>query len=294
MGTDCISVEWETEGTAQVCFQTSNTCGLSPQVCVDVELDGLPDLPEITGNAQTCINESQTFELVSLESDIVNIEWTVSNGLGTVVLGQGTDEIEVNWLQGGAGQVCVLVENECGPTENCFDIVVTDMPAPNAGSDDIICGLSCSLTGSGGAGNATWSLVSGPGGIVFSDANSFNTDVSVDVSGTYLFALELDNTGCISTDAVEVRFDNEPVLGQVFDPVCDNTGTNYTISFELLNGASPYSVTGLSGNWVGNVFYSDPILSGDSYEVEVLDANGCGPVLVTGSYQCPCISREIP
>ena len=136
------------------------------------------------------------------QSDIVNIEWTVSNGLGTVVLGQGTDEIEVNWLQGGAGQVCVLVENECGPTENCFDIVVTDMPAPNAGSDDIICGLSCSLTGSGGAGNATWSLVSGPGGIVFSDANSFNTDVSVDVSGTYLFALELDNTGCISTDAV--------------------------------------------------------------------------------------------
>ena len=30
---DCVSIEWEIEGVQQLCVQTENTCGLSPQVC---------------------------------------------------------------------------------------------------------------------------------------------------------------------------------------------------------------------------------------------------------------------
>lgn len=290
ISTDSISVEWDTEGIGQVCVQTSNTCGLSPQVCMDVEIDGLPVVPILDGVDLTCIDESQTYSILNLESDIIGIDWTITNSIGFIFSGQSTDEIVVNWLGSDVGEICVSVENECGISQACIEVNVIDIPEPIAGADDVICGLSYSLEGSGGSGLVNWSLVSGPGSVYFENENELSTEVTVDQSGLYVFELEINDSGCLAFDQVEIRFDEIPTLGVVTAPVCDDIADNYTITIEVLNGSEPYTVNGLSGTWLGNIFTSDLIPSGDSYDVEIYDDNGCGPVVLSGEHICPCIS----
>ena len=290
--TDCVSIEWEIEGVQQLCVQTENNCGLSPQVCMDVLIDDIPNLPVINGVAQTCIVDNQQFELADLEADIIQIDWTISNGFGQITNGQGTNQIEVEWQTPGNAEICIAVENECGVNQSCLEVLIISMPVPNAGSDDSICGLSYTLNGSGGAGLIEWSQISGPGNAVFADLNSFNTAVDVSLAGDYVFELMIDDGGCIEYDEVEIQFNPIPFLGAVTDAVCDDVVSNYTITIEVLSGTAPFVASGLGGTWSGNIFSSDPIPTGASYSVDIVDANNCGAISVTGDHTCPCISES--
>ncbi|MFK7776033.1 MAG: gliding motility-associated C-terminal domain-containing protein [Saprospiraceae bacterium] len=70
---------------------------------------------------------------------------------------------------------------------------------------------------------------------------------------------------------------------------CNGTNSAYTVSFEITGGdASSYQVTGGSGSVSGNIFTSDEIISGASYNFVVTDANDCSPVTVTGTFNCTC------
>ena len=61
------------------------------------------------------------------------------------------------------------------------------------------------------------------------------------------------------------------------------------MTFEINGGdATSFVVTGGSGTLTGNVFTSDEIGSGGVYNFDVDDANGCGPVNVTGTFNCGC------
>ena len=70
---------------------------------------------------------------------------------------------------------------------------------------------------------------------------------------------------------------------------CDNMGTQYTVSFEITGGnPANYLVTGNSGTLVGNVFTSDPILSGSTYIFDITDGSGCPPVSLSATEWCNC------
>lgn len=88
----------------------------------------------------------------------------------------------------------------------------------------------------------------------------------------------------------------EPLQIQNRILTCDNTGTTYTVSFELTGGDPlSYSITGTStGNIVPGtppVFISDPIPSGNTYAFQLTDQNQCDTVNITGSYQCNCTTQ---
>ncbi len=69
---------------------------------------------------------------------------------------------------------------------------------------------------------------------------------------------------------------------------CDAAGENYTVSFDITGGnPSAYSVTG-GGTLVGNVFTSDPIQSGISFNFEITDGTNCAPTVVSGLNTCLC------
>lgn len=74
---------------------------------------------------------------------------------------------------------------------------------------------------------------------------------------------------------------------------CDNTGTTYTVSFEI-TGGDPASYN-LQGSVPGTLtpgtpylFVSDPIASGNSYSFQIWDQYQCDTASITGSYQCNC------
>ncbi len=70
---------------------------------------------------------------------------------------------------------------------------------------------------------------------------------------------------------------------------CDNLGATFVISFEIVGGnASCYAVAGNGGQLAGNVFTSEPIVSGSTYLFEITDGSGCPPVTLSATEYCNC------
>ena len=71
---------------------------------------------------------------------------------------------------------------------------------------------------------------------------------------------------------------------------CDGTNQNYVVEFNMVGGVSSYIVNGLSGNFTGNRFISDPLTSGSTYDFYVSDTNKCDSIHITGIFSCNCTS----
>ena len=166
-------------------------------------------------------------------------------------------------------------------------VVWYENPTADAGADDNTCGLTYELAASLDVGTGTWSQTGGPGTAGFSDPNSATSEVTVDVYGSYTFTWTADNNGCADSDAVVVTFGEAPITDALTE-ICDATNTTYTVSFTISGGAAPYTVTGGASTVSGGTFTSDPIPSGTAYSFAVSGADGCGPVVLTGSRTCDC------
>jgi gliding motility-associated-like protein len=170
----------------------------------------------------------------------------------------------------------------CSASE-VVQITFVDQPAADAGPDASVCGLSYGLSANGAAG-----LWTGPAGVVFNpSANNPNAIAIVPSQGNYMFTWTLDNGNCSSSDEVSVTYFGSPIISGLVAN-CIDGNINYEVSFTISGGdPTSYSVTGGSGNLVGDVFTSDPIQNGFSYNYQVQDANGCQVVNVSGSFVCP-------
>jgi gliding motility-associated-like protein len=76
---------------------------------------------------------------------------------------------------------------------------------------------------------------------------------------------------------------------------CNTSNTEYTVSFEVVNGQAPYNVAvnspaGVTGTFAGNIWTSSPIPSGTAYSFSLSDGNPCGATSITGSNTCICLS----
>lgn len=71
---------------------------------------------------------------------------------------------------------------------------------------------------------------------------------------------------------------------------CDPTNANYTVTFEITGGDSnTYTIDGSSVT--GNTFTSTPIISGDNYSFQLDDGNNCGPIEISGLFNCLCVTN---
>lgn len=289
---DCAIVAWTQDGVNQVCLQAANDCGLTPIHCMDIIIGDVPPAGTILGATQTCIDEGQTYEIGNLDTiGIMDYIWTVSSG-GIIDAGQGSNELQVSWTNNGPVEICLEAVNSCGNGPSfCTTVDVIDLPDVNAGLDDMVCGSSYDLIGSSTFGALYWNVLSGPGTATFDNISSANTTVSVGELGVYTFELVANEQGCISSDTVSIEFVEEPQVGLITAPLCDNVGATYSFQVEMSAGMAPFEVTGWTGTWIGNVFTTDPIPTGVAYSIGISDANGCGPVLIEGSYTCPCTTE---
>jgi gliding motility-associated-like protein len=99
-----------------------------------------------------------------------------------------------------------------------------NLPTPNAGQDNAICGLTYSFNAIPSQGIGTWSLQSGPGTASYSDVNSATSSVTVSTYGVYTFEWEENNgASCINGDIVEITF-------------FDNPSSSFTVSNVLCYG----------------------------------------------------------
>ncbi len=244
--------------------------------------------PVANGPASLCIGEDGVYSYsytgpngpYTFSYDIRNVPATVVSDI--------PGSLTLNFTSSGTAEVCFTATGGCGPTpETCVTTLIQAPVAADAGPDASFCALNGNVTGNPAGG--IWSALTGPSGAgLVTSPNQPSTNVSAGSPGTYAFEYAF-NGNCPSADTVLITF-ADPLAIINTDETCNNATLEYTVTFEITGGTPPYSTTGTPGTLAGNLFFSDPIASGDSYSIVVLDANAC-PATVQGSFNCACTTE---
>ena len=111
-------------------------------------------------------------------------------------------------------------------------------------------------------------------------------------AGTITLISVTDNNNCVGTVSGSGQVDVLDAPTTSVSTECDAASINYVVTIVIENGnAASYSVTPNTGTLNGNIFTSDPILSGDGYNFVVTDANDCDPSTVSDDIVvCNCLT----
>ena len=286
-GSSSITVTWGAACVAagDVCVAVSNTCGTGQSDCLPVSISPVTETPEVSTTASVCDCDITT-ATVTDAATATDIVWSVPTG-ATITGGQGTANITISWCAAQSGDVCAELTYACGIVDDCSPVTVSTTPTSNAGTDDAICGLTYDLSATSSVGNGTWSYT-GAGTANFVNASAAQTSVTVGDFGAYTFTWTENNNSCTDTDEVTINFNASPTIDGGITETCNGTNTAYTISFEVTGGSLPYSTTGITGTWLGNVFTSDEITSGANYSFTITDDNNCISQNYNGVFTCDC------
>lgn len=231
----------------------SNSCGSVLSNVISVIVDVAPSTPVAPlGAAVVCVNATNQVYSINPVNGATSYAWTVPVG-ATIVQGQGTSAIEVNFLNSTAsGNVCVHASNNCGASvEACLAIaVLTGVPTlptsisgntlPCASSNGIIysCAAVPNATGYNWTVPATASIVNGQG------ANSITVNfLSTFTSGSIKVAA-VNCMGSSSFKSLSVR-GKPSAPGAIAGPaeeVCAGS-TNITYAISPVTGATVYNWT---------------------------------------------------
>ena len=201
-----------------------------------------------------------------------------------------------NELPAGSGQVD-YAGDPCVQVAAGTPITFYENPAGTLSGDQAICvgdPATLSIDLSGGV----------PIEIVISDGSTDTTITGLNVglfeyvvypTATTTYTLETvvnDNCPGTATGTATVTVNDAPTYSGV-QVVCNSTGTEYTVSFEISGGdAASYTVTGGPGTITGTTFTSDAIPAGTGYSFTLTDANDCDPVVVEQAVVlCDCLTE---
>jgi gliding motility-associated-like protein len=116
-------------GTEPICITAANDCGSSPPACADLVVGEPPVLSAITGPISVCTNESAIY-CIDPNPDIAVYQWTFPPG-ASIVSGQGTPCVTVNWNNSAGGLVCLNATAVCGAVQSvCEGVNVLPDPEP--------------------------------------------------------------------------------------------------------------------------------------------------------------------
>jgi gliding motility-associated-like protein len=126
------------------------------------------------------------------------------------------------------------------------------------------------------------------------DANS-GAITNANADSTYNVQYLTPAGPCRDSLTIAVMANGIPTVSNILE-TCNVANTDYAVSFDVAGGTGgPYTVTenapgAIGGTFVVNAWTSNLITAGVAYDFDVDDANGCGPVNVSGNKICICIS----
>lgn len=193
------------------------------------------------------------------------------------------------------GSGCVDMTDDCLSIGAGAPVVFHAIPTALLTGDATICAgggtdISIALTGVG-----PWDIVytNAAGTNISVTANSSPHLINVTPANSNVYSLvsvsDAHCNGTVSGNAT-VTVNNPPQVVNVSE-ACDQATLMYSVSFDIVGGdATSYSVTPANGTLLNGTFTSDPIASNTPYSFFVDDANGCGPVEVSGVEECSCVT----
>jgi hypothetical protein len=233
------TVNWLTPSVNNVLtVTTANICGTSPQQSKLIDVLAIPQVAQIQGNTNVCLNTNQTYSIITKPENTYN--WNLSSG---GVLTINNNVATVNWTTAGTHTLSVTPSNICGSgTATTLQITVNDVPTQptgfvgNINACQTLEGYSiAAVTGV----NYAWSL-SGGGSLV---ALSNSANVNWTVPGNHVLTIAPNNQCGTGTPLIQtVAVQNIPASPSAIvgvDSACLNTA----------NAFSTIGQSGLTYNW---------------------------------------------
>jgi gliding motility-associated-like protein len=265
---------WQTScGTAQALpylFTVSVTDNGCPpkttNIVYQVTVEPPPPPDSIIGPLLVCQTSNGIYSVNAFPG--YTYTWTVTNG--TILSGQGTGSIGVNWPNVGSGTVSVTGISDCGCPSASIDTTVTILSAPfaDAGNDTTICLGDSVLIG----GSPT-----GPLGTIFlwtPNININNTTIAnplVWPSTTTSYIVAVDNGICVTNDTVIISVGSANINAGVDTSICLGDFTQLNASGGITYSWSPGGT--LSDSTISNPT-ANPIVT-TTYVATITDSLGC-------------------
>jgi hypothetical protein len=271
-----------------------NACGNSAIPATHaVALGSAPATPaQILGNPAPCSSlNSLPYEIPAV-AGATRYNWTVPAG-ATLLSGQGTNSIYVDWGTSTGGNLQVTAQNGCGVSPpSILNIAVANYSTLNAGRDTAICGLSYTLGATSASGTGSWAhFPQSAASVTYNTSTISNAGINVNQADTYQFIWTETNGLCSKKDTVKITFQPVPTvaLAQIADS-CSPDNMRLFLRFPIANGTSPYNVyegntATLAGTVRNDTFISTALTPGN-YNLLVKDANNCNSSSVTGLRTC--------
>jgi hypothetical protein len=138
-GTAGISVNWNAVNGGNICVAAVNACGSSPQTCLNVTAGSTLNPAQPQGATAACQGSTETYTVQPV-AGVTSYNWTV-DAPASIVSGQGTNSISVNWGTSTSGNVCVNVTNSCGAGQDmCLPVQINALPPqPLVSGDTALC-----------------------------------------------------------------------------------------------------------------------------------------------------------
>ncbi len=308
--TECFDMDWNGQGSGNICVTAYNDCGESDQICFPVTVNESPTAT-LSGGGEFCAGSSDPIELTV---DLTGVApWTIEYSDGTnppVTINNIMTSPHTISVVGVAGTYTL---NSVDDATDCDGIVdgqanVIENPLPTvqlSGSGDICEGsgetveLTINLTGT-----PNWTIGWTVNGDPQADLNNissspFTLSIGEAQVGDIELVSVLDGNGCENTgdgNIINIELNDAPSILDIAT-TCNPTNTGYVLTFEITGGdPSSYSVTSNIPGHTGTIadmppyiFTSDEIPNGDGYEFVVTDVNDCNPTTVVDDIVlCDC------
>lgn len=117
--------------------------------------------------------------------------------------------------------------------------------------------------------------------------------VMTNISQVYSL-VSISSPGCVGNivgPPVTVTIQGTPTVANIVQN-CDSASMTYTLSFQVVGGVPPYTLTCGAGTFTGNTFTSAPLPFSQPYQFCFLDSLACDTVLVADRSKCDCITRS--
>jgi hypothetical protein len=136
-GSDQVNIYWTHTGIDTLYSVTFNECG-SDTASYIVHIDScvVPEISSIIGAGWALLGSIQPYYVTKIEGKKpVNYHWTVN--YDTILSGQGTDSVTIEWNHEGMNHLTVIASDECGSDTSTavIDVVlggISDNSASNS------------------------------------------------------------------------------------------------------------------------------------------------------------------
>jgi len=274
-------ITWNTAGTYTVTLQVqaSNGCWSVPDTqYIMVLAAGTPNCCQFptpfAGPDKSVCGLTTTFNADPPDNPSYVGIWTQISGPGTSTFGQqGYFASSVTVSQPGTYTYSWKEIN--GPCDSTDFVTITfiQIPTPNAGPDQNVCGVQTTLQGTSSTGGTiTWT------GTGVANPNNLNSNVVVPITGTYTYVLTENNQGCINRDTVIINFLAIPTPNAGVDTTaCGNRVTLVADSTYPGFWSGPSGVIYLNGITSPTTPIIVPNYTGNSYQATFTWTQTNGP-----------------